>query len=124
MKHESNPSAVKDVTLASLIEAMKSTATPSPVAVDVAQWGRLYVRPQTVEEVDAFSELDKDADANETSRKRRLARGAARVICDAQGKRLFDPTNEEHLTLLAQQPWPLLQKVLAKVNLEEEAGGK
>lgn len=113
-----NDTAAQELTLASLMQAMKATASPTPLAVDVPPWGRIYVRPQTVEEVDAYSEDDK-ADETKT---RRLARGAARVICDAQGKRLFDPNNEEHLTILAQQPWSLLQKVLGRLSEGEQPG--
>lgn len=101
-----------------LMAAMRKTASPKPILVDkVPQWGTLYVKPQTVEEVDAQSDEKKD---EEGSKKRRLARAAARVICNEQGVRMFDENNAEHLSLLAEQPWELLQKVLAAVGIAGE----
>lgn len=94
-----------------LIAAMQITASPRPVPVPVPNWGTVYVKPPTVEEVDANT--DDNGKPGEVDRKRRLARAAARVICDEQGQRLFDPTNKDDVDLLAIQPWAMLQLVLA-----------
>jgi len=95
-----------------LIAAMQATASPKPVAVAVPAWGTVYVKPPTVEEVDAAS----DTAESEDGKKRRLARAAARVICDEQGKRMFDPTAASDIELLAVQPWSMLQLVLAAAD--------
>lgn len=94
-----------------LIAAMQITASPRPIAITVPNWGTVYVKPPTVEEVDANT--DDNAKPGDVDRKRRLARAAARVICDEQGQRLFDPQNDADVTLLAVQPWAMLQLVLA-----------
>jgi len=95
-----------------LIAAMQATASPKPVAVAVPAWGTVYVKPPTVEEVDAATEV---ADPDD-GKKRRLARAAARVICDEQGQRIFDPSIASDVELLAVQPWSMLQLVLAAAD--------
>lgn len=93
---------------AALIAAMQSTAAEPPVAVEVPKWGTVHVRQVTVAEIDAQSS---DTDAKDD--KNKIARAAARVLCDGDGKRLFDPSNADDVALLASQPWPLLRKVLS-----------
>lgn len=95
-----------------LIAAMQATADKPPVAVPTKEWGTVYVRSVTVGEVD---DLDEDA-ATGTKDKRRIARGACRVICDETGHRLFDANIEDDVALLAKQPWILLRKVLAAAD--------
>jgi hypothetical protein len=95
-----------------LIAAMKATASPKPVAVEVKGWGTLHVRPLTVEEVEEASDQKEPADG----KKRTFARGAARIICDAKGKRIFDPANSADVELLASQPWTMLQQVMAAAD--------
>lgn len=95
-----------------LVAAMQQTAASvAPVAVDVPGWPRLYVRALTVAEVDVNTEADKAS-----TDKRRFARGAARVICDENGARVFDAESDADVSLLAAQPWVLLQKVIEKAN--------
>lgn len=91
-----------------LIAAMRGTADAKPRKVDIKAWGgAVYARALTVDEVE-----EQTADTTAQGDKGRMARAAARVICDAQGKRLFDPGNAEHVKLLGAQPWALLRKVL------------
>ena len=102
-----------------LMAAMAATAAPKLIEVTVEGWGLLYVKPPTVEEVDDATDEDK----KQETQHRRLARGAARIICDAKGTRVFDPKNPADLTLLAQQPWALLQKVLAATDVKVDSSG-
>lgn len=104
---------------AALIAAMQTTAASaaSPRPVDVPGWPRVFVRALTVAEVDVNNEAD-----NTSTDKRRIARGAARVMCDEAGVRLFDANNDADVTLIASQPWPLLQAVVAKANAINGAG--
>lgn len=99
---------------AELIAAMQTTASQKPVPVTTPSWGVVFVKPPTVEEVDANT--DDNAKPGEVDRKRRLARAAARVICDEQGQRLFDPMNTADVDLLAVQPWSMLQLILARAD--------
>lgn len=96
---------------AALLAALTATADVAAQTrpVEVPGWGTVYVRPLTVAEVDAAANTRVD----DTDKHLRIARGAARVLCDAQGQRLLDPTNDEHVALLARQPWSLLQRVVA-----------
>jgi len=103
-----------------LIAAMRATAAPKPVSVTVPGWGTMYVKPPTVGEVDEAS----DAAEPEDGKKNRFARGAARLICDADGARVFDPLNVDDVLLLAAQPWSMLQRVMeaADVRKADDSG--
>lgn len=96
---------------ADLIAAMQITASPRPVPVTTPNWGVVFVKPPTVEEVDANT--DDAAKPGGDDKTRRLARAAARVICDEEGTRLFDPSSKDDVDLLAVQPWAMLQLILA-----------
>lgn len=96
-----------------LIEAMRATATQAPRAVDVPKWGRVYVRDVTVDEVEEQTE-----DTADKKDKHRIARGVARILCDENGARLFDPDDADDVSLLAKQPWKLLSKII-----EAQEGG-
>lgn len=97
-------------TLDEVIAAMQATAGGKITPVQVDGWPLLYVRKPLVEEVEL---ADEDTAAEGKPDKRTLARGAARVLCHDNGLRMFDPRNEDHLSLLGRQPWDMLQKVLA-----------
>lgn len=89
----------------------RTAALVRPEPVDVPGWGRVYVRAQTVAEVDANTVADKDADPH-----MRMARGLARVIVDADGALMFDEASAEDVALIAAQPWPLMQKLVERSN--------
>lgn len=91
----------------SLIAAMQATANPTPRKVTVTGWGTVYARALTVDEVE-----EQTADTASKGDKQRMARAAARVICDEKGVRTFDPASEDDIKLLGSQPWKLLRKVL------------
>lgn len=93
-----------------LVAAMRETAQAKPVPVKTKQWGTVYVKPVTVAEAETI-------DAGDGKDKNRLAVGAARVICDESGKRMFSPDSAEDVALLASQPWPLLRRVLAAAGI-------
>lgn len=99
-----------------LITAMRQTAAQKPRPVVVEGWGTVYLRELTVAEVE---EQTRDAESKED--KNRLARSAARLLCDEDGKRLFDPDSAEDVALLATQPWALLRRVLAEADDVKEA---
>lgn len=80
---------------------------------DVPEWGEVFIRRPTVGEVDAEIEQKAPEGATKDDRPRNIARGAARLLCDSEGNRLFDPGNPADLDFLAAQPWSILQKVVA-----------
>lgn len=99
-----------------LFAAMEMTASPRPLPVDVPGWGRIFVKPPTAGEIDEHAaEQAKYADDTQ----HRFARAAARLICDENGNRLFDPGNASDVALLAKQPWSLLSKVLNAADAED-----
>ncbi len=105
------------LSLEDLIKAMRAVASPKPTPVPTEEFGLLHVKVQTVEDVDnAKPAKAKPGD----TRKRELARGAIRSICDAEGNLLFDESNDEHATLIEQLPWPTLQKILSKIGNKVE----
>lgn len=93
--------------LEELMAAMQKTASAVPRSVEVSGWGTVYVREVTVGEVQEQAD-----DMSDEKDKHRIARAAARIICDEKGGRLFDPTNPDHIALIAKQPWRLLRKVV------------
>lgn len=109
-----------------LLALMQVTADAKPIPVVTKSWGTLYVKPPTVEEVDESSQEDeakqKEDEAEGKKDRHRFARSAARVICDAEGTRVFDVTNPDDINLLAKQPWGELQKVLAAAKGEDAEG--
>lgn len=106
---------------ADLIAAMQATASAPPKKCTVEGWGTVYLKPLTVEQCD----LQQQESETEGKDRLRIARGAARVICDKNGALLLDPENPEDLELLAKQPWQKLQELLSASgvdNATSEAG--
>lgn len=93
-----------------LVAAMRGDGAEKCIEVTIERWGTLYVRLPSVAEVEA---LQDDPDDEGEPKTHALARSAARIICDAEGKRLFDPDSEDDIALLAARRWTDLQKVLA-----------
>ena len=109
-----------------LITALQASAAQKPRAVFVKGWGEVYIRALTVAEIEEQTDdlEKKDAAGNSVRDKNRLARSAARLLCDEQGVPLLDPHNEEDVALLAKQPWEMLRAVLDVMGQEEkEASG-
>lgn len=98
-----------------LIEAMRLTATEAPRKVEVPKWGTVYVRDVTVAEVE-----EQTRDTADKQDKQRIARGVARILCDENGNRLFNPDDVDDVALLAKQPWKLLSKI---ISVSEGDGG-
>lgn len=94
-----------------LIAAMRNTAAEKPRSVTIKGWGTLFVRPLTTAEVENAPEQPSGEDGKPTA-KRSLAIGAARLICDENGERVFDPSSADDVELLAKQPFARLRKVL------------
>ncbi len=90
-----------------LRKLMLATATVAPKAVQTEKWGTVYVRAITVAELE-----DQSDDTADWKNKRKIARAAARVICDAGGGLVFDPESQDDVELIARQPWPLLKQVI------------
>lgn len=93
-----------------LIAAMRAAAVIRPQPVDVPGLGLVYVRALTVAEVE-----EQAADV-ESQDKHRLARGAARLLCDEHGARLLDPSNPDDVALVAALPWDSLRLILPAAN--------
>src|SRR5688500_18309200 len=96
--------------LKKLLAAMEATANEKPRPVDIPGWGTVYVKSLTVEEAD----IDEDQLEDDKKNRARVARGAAKLICDENGNRLLDPNNPYHSRLLKKQPWSLLRKIIAE----------
>lgn len=98
-----------------LLAAMDSVAAIKPVAVEIKAWGQtVYVKHLTAVEFE-----ENAADSDDPQSKHKSARAAARVLCDENGQRLFDPSNQSDVERLAKQPWGLLRKVLAAADFKD-----
>lgn len=92
---------------ATLIAAMEAAAAVKPVPVEVPTWGgTLHVRRLSV------ADMEEASGAEQRTDKRSLSRAAARVLCDENGQRLFDPSSDGDIDLIARQPWSVLQTIL------------
>lgn len=99
----------KTMTMAEQMRArILASANPKPVKVDTPAWGRVWVRVLTCADVD-----EAKADPGD---KLRIARGVARVLCDADGVLLFDPSNEEDVKSIASLPWADLSGILTQAE--------
>lgn len=108
------------------LQAMRAMADVKPTPVPVPKLGTVYVKPRTLEEVDADSEreaAEQEKDKSE-NRHRRLARAVAHVVCDESGARIIDPQNNEEIELLCAQPYYVLRKILNAAGGGDEDEGK
>lgn len=87
---------------------MRADGAEAIVKVEVKRWGTVYVRPPLVDEIE---KQEKEAEDG-VPLGRVYARAAARIICDEDGTRLFDPSNEEDITLLMKRRESDLQKII------------
>lgn len=93
-----------------LIAAMQARAAQAmcPRRITGELWGQeLYARPLLAGEIDLNAVSDK-----ESPDKRALCRNAARLLCDADGNRLIDPSIPEQMDLFASMPWEDVQRIL------------
>ena len=81
-----------------------ATANPKPVALDLPEWGPVFVKHLLVGELDAIP--------SDGEKKTATARGIARVLCTADGELLFDSTSEADLAYIA----GLTATTLSKIN--------
>jgi hypothetical protein len=108
-----------------LIAAMRVTAAEKPTAVDVKGLGTVYVRSLTVAEMEEIGDENNAGTAQK--KKNKIARSVAQVMCDENGKQLFDPENADDVALLAKQPWRVLKRVIDvsdKMLIEANDPGK
>ncbi|GGI16448.1 hypothetical protein [Oxalicibacterium faecigallinarum] len=105
-----------DLNTDQLIAGLRAAASLPPIKVPMPEWGGVvYVRPLTVAEVEAQTAVvDKDE-------KTKIARSTCRVLCDADGNRLLDGDNPEHVAHIAQQEWSVLQRIM---NAKRQANGE
>lgn len=92
-----------------LVSAMQATAAEKPRALETKKWGTVYIKSPSVAEIEA--QIEESATVDEGGSKHQIAKGAARILCDAEGNRIFDPNSLADLLLLESQPWDLLQEV-------------
>lgn len=112
---------------------MQAVVAEAPKEVPVDGWGTVHIRALTVAEVEqqiadgkvTAAEGEGGDSPASRMRKQTLARGAARLLCDESGKRLFDPDNAEDVALLASQPWAKLRKLLdaSDDQVKDDASG-
>lgn len=104
---------------ATLIAAMQAAASVKPKAVQVeALGGTVYVRALTVAEIEEQSEPAADGKPD----KARIARATARILCDENGQRFFDPSNDADVALISALPWNVLKQISAASNELNGAG--
>ena len=98
-----------------VLAALKNCA-PKPIPVDVPGVGTLHVLPLTVRDMD-----EQQAEAMKAeSRPEQIARGVARILCDADGKRF--PPSDELVQRLMDMPWQHSQLLMQAATGAADAG--
>lgn len=88
-----------------IFDIIKNSAGVKPVPVEVPEWGKVYILPLTVGQIE--SRIGKDKENDEYV----LSRSIARALCDEDGTLVLDADNEEHLKMIADQPWERLDSI-------------
>lgn len=107
---------------AALLAAMQLTHAARPRPVTVPGWPTCFVRVLSADDIDAALA---DRASNETAgqpNKHRLAKAAARVLCDDTGALIFSPDNPDDLAFLGGQSWDCLSVIVSAGNKHNELG--
>lgn len=104
---------------ATLLAAMDAIAAEKPRAVTIPGLGDVHVRHITIGEVDEQTE-----DTSDAKNKRRIARGACRLLCDAEGNLLLDPDEPADVARMAKLPLTVLTAINNAMELEGAAEKK
>jgi hypothetical protein len=99
------------VSALSIFDRFRAIADVKPVSITCKGWGQVYVLAMTVAETQLAQEADKDPTVNH------LAKAIMHLMCEADGKRVFDIANPEHLALVQAQPQDCLVDFLNKAGL-------
>lgn len=101
-----------------LLAAMDAVAAEKPRLVTITGLGEVHIRQITIGEVDAQREDNSDA-----KNKQKIARGACRLLTDADGKRLLDPDNPDDVARMAKLPLRVLTDINKHLDLEGATEG-
>lgn len=104
---------------ATLLAAMQAIAAEKPRAVTIPGLGDVHVRQITIDEVDAQRE-----DTEDGASKKRIARGACRLLCDPDGNLLLDPDNADDVAKMGKLPLRVLTAINNTLELEDAATKK
>lgn len=94
-------------------EALRQAILANPMeplaSVEIEPWGTIYIRPITIGDIDSGA----GAEAASVD-KMNLARFCCRIMSDETGSRIFDPSVEDDVKLVADLSFERMQKVLDK----------
>lgn len=107
-----------------LLAAMDTVAAEPPRPVSIRGLGDVFIREITIGDVDQQIADRKEAEREEAKaleegkpitaemrRKRSLARGACRLLCDEAGRLLLDPNNPDDVAKMAKLPLRVLNAI-------------
>lgn len=99
-----------------LLEAMRSHKQVITKIENVPIMGTVYIRKLTV------AEVAKQADALEKQTDKDLAfvLGVASILCDENGKRVFDLNNQEEMSLIASVEWDSIDIVQKEIKKSKD----
>lgn len=86
--------------------------------VEIEGLGTFYVRPVTVGEADK----QRIGDQKERADIEQYARTAAKILCDQDGVRTFDPDNEEDIALIQSQGFSQILDLAVKSQDGKQEG--
>lgn len=97
-----------------LLAAMDGLADEKPKAVHIKGLGDVHIREITIGEIDA--QIKDNEDKKDRAG---VARGACRLLCDEEGKRLLDPDNKDDVAKMAKLPLRVLVAINKSADLDE-----
>lgn len=103
--------AVAPVSALAIFDRFKAIAEVKPIPIQCKGWGLVYALPMTVADAEAARDADPEQLRDNTN-----AKAVMLVMCDAEGNRVFDIKNPEHLAMVLKQPQDYLVGFLSKVN--------
>lgn len=98
------------VSALAIFDRFKAISELKPVAVTAEGWGLVYVLPLTAAQTETINELD--AEPNKST----LVKSVIYLMCDVDGKRVFEIGNPEHFALVQKQPQEFLLDFLTKAQ--------
>lgn len=116
-KNKSSMTTATSATVAPLVSALgifdrfKAVSEVKPILIKCKGWGEVYALPMTVADAESARSADPEQLRENTN-----AKALMLVMCDADGNRVFDVKNPDHLAIVLKQPQDYLISFLSQVN--------
>lgn len=110
---------------AAFMAAAAAAAQQKPKPVHLAGVGHCFQRDVTVADVEEAQAIrvEREKAGKQATKSLNMAIGLAQSLCGPDGTPIFDPRNEEHITLLGSLPWAAVRAMNDAQDASDEAEG-